>query len=196
MVHDEKEDYLNWEKKQNSRWTKISQQVKAVHVLLIVGLIFFAVWMYNTQKLSREAILAIVVPFGILILFLMYRETSTPKLIPEHIIKQIAQDALERKRTIGIEIPFDCKVRVTLVGEGIYETDMYTGTSGIIKREVGFEVIKHGLRKTGVLGIQPFNGTILGIRFERMGYDGKGTPNRILIPVGFVEKPKFSAPSS
>lgn len=192
MVHDEKEDYLNWEKKQNSRWTKISQQVKAVHVLLIVGLIFFAVYMYNTKKLSREAILAIVVPFGILILFLMYRETSTPKLIPEHIIKQIAQDALERKRTIGIEIPFDCKVRVTLVGEGIYETDMYTGTSGIIKRDVGFEVIKHGLRKTGVIGIHPYNGTILGLRWMRLGYSGTESKDRQIIPVGFIERPKPS----
>ena len=190
MVLDERKDYLNWEKRTNSKWTRLSQQIKPFHVVVLFLLIFVAQAAYSSETISKNTAIMIIVPFVALLIFLMYRESSVSKLIPEHIIKQIAYDALERKRIIGIEIPFDAKVRVTLVGEGIYETDMYTGTSGIIKREVGFEVIRSGLRKTGVIGIHPYNGTVMGIRFERLGYYGKSTPDRVIIPVGFVEKPK------
>ncbi|GAH03481.1 unnamed protein product, partial [marine sediment metagenome] len=115
------------------------------------------------------------------------------KLIPEHIIKQIASEALEKKRLKGEEMPFDAKIRVSLIAESIYETDIYTGTSGIIKREVGFELIRKGYKQTGVIGVHPYNGTILGIRWEKLGYTGKETKDKIIIPVGLVEQPKSSS---
>jgi len=188
MVLDERRDYKDWERKNSSGWSKLSKQIKPIHVVLLPLLILAANFAYSSGKISKTMAIVIVIPFIVLIMFLIYRESSTPKLIPEHIIKQIAQDALERKRIRGIEIPFDSRVRVTLVGEGVYETDMYTGTSGIIRRDVGFEVIKKGLRKTGVIGVHPYNGTILGIRWERMGYTGKESKDRILLPVGFIER--------
>ena len=187
---DSYENFVNWEKKKNSKWAKVSKQIKPIHVIGVFLLIFLVQYWASAGKIQSSYVWGIAIAFGILFLFLIYRETNEPKLIPEHIIKQIAYDALEKKKVRGIEIPFDVKVRVTLAGEGIYETDIYTGTSGIIKREVGFELIRKGYKKTGVISIHPYNGQILGIRWESLGYSGKGTKDRIIIPVGLVDQPK------
>lgn len=177
------EEYLEWEKSKNSRWSKFSKQVKPVHVMGILLLVFIGNYLVSTGKVEGGFFWGIVVAFGLLFIFLMFRDTNEQKLIPEHIIKQIAQEALDKKRFLGKEIPFDCKVKATLVGEGIWEQDMISGTSGIIKREVGFEIRKKGLIKKGVIGIHPYNGTILGIRLEKFGYSGKESKDRIIIPM-------------
>ncbi len=185
---DSYEDFINWEKKKNSKWAKVSKQIKPVHVIGVFLLIFLGQYWVSTEKIQSGYFWGIVIAFGILFLFLIYRETNEPKLIPEHIIKQIAYDSLEKKRIRGIEIPFDAKIRVMLYGEGIHEQDMVSGTSGLIRRDVGFEVIRKGYRKKGVIGVHPFNGTILGIRFEPLGYSGKETKDRVIIPVNLLEK--------
>ena len=190
MTKDEHKDYTDWEKKRNSKWAKVSKQIKPIHVIGIGFLIFGGQYLVSTGKIQVNVFWGIVIAFGMLFLFLMFRETSEPKLIPEHIIKQIASEALEKKRLKGDEVPFDAKIKVILPGEGIYETDIYTGTSGLIKREVGFELIRKGYKKTGVIGVHPYNGTILGIRWEKLGYTGKETKDKVIIPVGLVEQPK------
>jgi len=128
----------------------------------------------------------VALAFGVLILFLTFRGNTEPQLIPEHVIKQIAQDSLEKKRRLGIEIPFDARVRVTLVGEGIYEQDFVSRTSGMIRRDVGFEVIRKGYTKKGVIGVHPYSGVILGLRLEKFGYTGKESKDRIIIPAGVI----------
>lgn len=192
MVSDNYEDYTSWEKKHNSRWAKFSKQVKPIHIIGIFLIIFGGNYAVTTGKIPGSLFLGALIGFGILFLFLMFRETNEPKLIPEHIIKQIASDSLERKRMEGKEIPFDTKVKVTLVGEGVYEQDLLSGTSGLIRRDVGFEMIKKGYRKTGVIGVHPYNGTILGIRWERLGYTGKETKDKMIIPVNVMEQIKSS----
>ena len=188
MVNDDSyEEYKNWEKKQNSKWSKISKQVKPIHVIGVLLLFFLGNHWVSTGKIQGGYFWGVMIAFGFLVLFLIYRETNEKKLIPEHIIKQIAYEALKEKRAKGIEIPFDAKVRVTLIGEGIYEQDLASGNSGWIKRDVGFEVIRKGYIKTGVIGVHPYNGTILGIRWERLGYTGKESKDRIIIPVKSFE---------
>lgn len=186
---DSYENLINWEKKNNSKWAKISKQVKPIHVIGIFLLIFLGQYFVSTGKINPAYFIGVIIAFGILLIFLAFREINEPKLIPEHIIKQIAYNALENKRAKGIEIPFDAKVKVTLVGEGIYEQDMIKGTSGIIRRDVGFEIIRKGYKKKGVIGINPYNGIILGIRFEPLGYNGtQTTRSRVIIPVSVLEK--------
>jgi len=182
------EEYLEWEKSKNSRWSKVSKQIKPVHVMGFLLLIFGGNYLVSTGKVEGSFFWAIFIAFSLFFFFLMFRNTHEQKLIPEQIIKQIAQEALDKKKFLGKEIPFDFKVRVTLVGEAIWEQDMITGTSGIIKRDVGFEVRKKGLIKKGVIGIHPYNGTILGIRWEKFGYSGKGSKDRIIIPMEVIKK--------
>lgn len=183
------EEYLEWERQKNSRWNKVSRQIKPSHVLGILILIAAGNYWVASGKVNTTFFWGVLVAFGIVFLFLMFRETTEQKLIPEHIIKQIAQNALENKKRLGIEIPFDAKVKVTLVGEGIWEQDFISKTSGLIKRDVGFEVIRKGYIKRGVMGIHPYNGTILGIRWEPFGYSGKETKDRTIVPAGVIENP-------
>lgn len=180
------EEYLEWEKNKNSRWARVSKQIKASWVLGVLILIAFGNSWVSSGKIDSNLFWGIVVAFGGLIIFLTFRGSVEPQLIPEHIIKQIAQDALEKKKRLGIEIPFDAKVRVTLVGEGIWEQDFISKTSGMIRRDVGFEVIRKGYIKTGVMGVHPYNGTVLGLRLEKFGYTGKESKDRIIIPAGII----------
>ena len=183
------DEYLEWERQKNSRWNKVSKQIKPFHVLGVLVIFAIGNSLVTSGKINNTFFWGVAVAFGILFLFLMFRETAEQKLIPEHIIKQIAQNALENKRRQGIEVPFDAKVKVNLVGESIWEQDFISRTSGVIKREVGFEVIRKGYKKKGVIGIHPYNGTILGLRWEQFGYSGKETKDRTIIPAGVVSNP-------
>lgn len=185
---DSYEDYINWEKRKDSKWSKISKQIKPFHVIMVFLLFFIGNYWVSIGRIPSNYFWGGIISFIILGLFLTYRDTNEPKLIPEHIIKQIAYRALEQKKIKGIEIPFDAKIKVTLEGEGIYEQDMVSRTSGIIRRDVGFQIIRKGYKRTGVIGIHPYNGTVLGIRFEKLGYTGKETKDRIIIPVGVVDQ--------
>lgn len=185
---DPHDEYLNWKNKENSRWSKISKQIKPAWILIFFLVLFLGNSLSSSGRMSRGVFFGVIISFGVLVIFLAFRTSPELKLIPEQIIKQIAQEALERKRKQGIEIPFDCKVRPVLAGQPIYETDFVSGTSGIIKMEVGFEVIRKGYKKKGVIGIHPYNGTVLGFRFESLGYTGKETKDRVIIGVKEFEK--------
>lgn len=188
MAKNAETEYLEWERKKHSKWSAISKKIQSTHVIGILIMISLGNYWVTTGKIDTNLFWGILVAMGFFVLFLMYREDSEAKLIPEHIIKQIGQESLEKKRALGIEIPFDCKVKVTLVGEGIWEQDMVSGTSGMIRRDVGFEVIRKGYIKKGVIGIQPYNGTILGLRWERFGYTGKESKDRIIVPVEVIKR--------
>ncbi len=110
------DDYRIWKKRKDSWWTKITKQVKPVHVIGIAILIFLGNYWTSTGKINPQFFFGMVIAFGVLFLFLIFRESPDSKLIPEHIIKEIGYEALEEKRRKGIEIPFDCEVKVTLVG--------------------------------------------------------------------------------
>ncbi|GAH04117.1 unnamed protein product, partial [marine sediment metagenome] len=40
MTKDEHKDYIDWEKKRHSKWSKVSKQIKPIHVIGIAFLIF------------------------------------------------------------------------------------------------------------------------------------------------------------
>ena len=191
-VNEDYEKYLEDEKKRQGKWSRLSRQVKPLHLIIFFLLLGFLSYGYNTGKVSKEYIIATIIGFIILIAYMSTRVTEKT-LLPEHVIKQIAYDALEKKRRLGIEIPFDWKVRVMLVGESCYEQDLQTKTSGVIKREVGFEISKKSYRKTGVIGIHPYSGAIIGIREEKTGYTGKETKDKQIIPIGVADS--FRMPS-
>ena len=188
MAKNSNTEYLEWERKKDSKWSIISKKVQSIHVILILVMISIGNYWVTTGKIDTNLFWGIIIAIGFFVIFLMYKEDSESKLIPEHIIKQIAQEALDKKRVLGIEIPFDCKVKVDLPGEGIWEQDMVSGTSGMIRRDVGFEVIKKGYIKKGVIGIQPYNGTVLGLRWEKFGYTGKESKDRIIVPVEVIKR--------
>lgn len=186
---DDYEEYLAWERSQNSSWNKFSKQINPFQVLLLVCLILFGNYLVSEGKIESRYFWMFIIAGIIIFIFFIKKGTSAPKLIPEHIIKRIAYEALLKKRQIGIEIPFDAKINVLLPGEAIWEQDMLSGTSAVVKRDVGFEVIKKGYKKTGVIGVHPYNGTILGIRWERLGYFGKSGRDRVLVPVVNIPQP-------
>jgi hypothetical protein len=180
------EDYTEWveeNKKRDSPLSRLSRQIKPWHIIIVGFILFLGNYLNKTGQVKSQWFWGFIIILGVVVVYLLYRDIGEKKLIPEHIIKDIAQASLERKRLKGVEIPFDSKVHVTLVGEPVYETDLATGGHGIIKREVGFEVIKKGYRRTGVIGVQPYTGDIMGIRWERTGYTGKETKDRVIVPV-------------
>jgi hypothetical protein len=187
---DDYEEYLEWERKQNSSWNKFSKQVNPVQILVFVIILLGGNYLVSQGKIESSYFWIFVIAAAVIIIFLIKRGSTSPTLIPEHIIKQIANEALLKKREKGIEIPFDAKVNVTLVGEAIWEQDMIAGTSNVIKRDVGFEVTRKGYKKTGVIGIHPYNGTVLGIRWEKLGYSGKSGRDRVIVPVGVINTPQ------
>ena len=139
----------------------------------------------TTGKIKPGFFYAAIVLAIIIIIFLSKKASSEKELIPEHIIKQICQEALENKKRRGIEIPFDAVVRVMLQGEPKYEQDLTNDTSGMVRRNVGFEVSRKGYRKKGIIGIHPYNGSIMGFEFLSTGYTGR--ESRIetkIVPVG------------
>lgn len=180
------EEYLEWEENKNSRWNRVSKQIRAGHVIGVILLLALGNYWVTSGKIDSGVFWGMVLAFVVVIIFLTFRANPEPQLIPEHVIKQIAQEALEKKKRIGIEIPFDAKVRVTLVGEGIYEQDFVSRTSGLIRRDVGFEITRKGYVKKGVMGVHPYSGIILGIRWEKLGYTGKESKDRTIIPAGII----------
>jgi len=186
----DEDDYRIWKKRKDSWWTKISKQVKPIHVIGIAFLIFLGNYWTSTGKIQPQFFFGIIIAFGVLFFFLIKRETEL-KLIPEHIIKEIAKEVLEEKRRKGDEISFDCKVKPTLVGECKYEQDLISGTSGIVSRDVGFEIIKKGYKKKGVLRIHPYNGTVMGIRWMPLGYTGAETKDIKLVPIEVLGRNKI-----
>jgi len=187
MANDDYGEYKKWEKKKGSLLSKLSKQINAWHVIGICILFVVGQQWTSTGRIPTNVFFGSIIAFAIVLIFLTFRETNEQKLIPEHIIKQIAWEALEKKRQKGIEIPFDAKIRVMLSGEGVYEQDMISRTSGLIKRDVGFEIIRKGYVKTGVMAIHPYNGTVLGIRWERLGYTGRESKDRQIVPVGVLK---------
>jgi hypothetical protein len=100
---------------------------------------------------------------------------------------------METKRKEGREIPSDARIRIVPLSGACYEQDMITGTSGIVKREVGVEVIiKNRLRKSYIVGINPYSGIVLDILPQQFGLGNKDVLKKDvkIIPVQFLDNNK------
>ena len=122
-------------------------------------------------------------------LFIIFKGGQEPTLISEQIAKQIAYETLDKKRKEGIEIPFDAKIKVSLASESKYESDVSTGTSGIVQREVAAEVITKGFTKNYIVRIHPYNGAVLGIIPKPLGIRNESAFSKDvkIVPSQFLE---------
>ena len=62
------EEYLEWERKRNSRWAKVSKQIKPIHVLGILVLVALGNYLVSAGKIDSTVFWGIVLAFGGLIL--------------------------------------------------------------------------------------------------------------------------------
>ncbi len=183
-------EYLNWQKKENSRWTKIRRNVKPIWIFVLPLIILGGNYLVASGQMSRGVFFIGVISFGVLFLFLIFRENTEPKLLPEHIIKQIVQEAFEKKQKIGKEIPFDAQIRVTLLAGSKYEQDLISGTSGIVSRQVGVEIMRKSYIKSYVVSLHPMNGTITNILPQPLGIGSKDALDKDvkIVPAQFLER--------
>lgn len=190
MENNEHEEYQKWKNKENGKLGKISRKVHPIWIVVFGLIIFGGNMLVQTKQMSSGAFFSVLIVVTILLAFLFLRESQESKLIPEHIIKQIVYEAMERKRKLGREIPYDATIRVTPLSGASYETDVITGTSGVVKREVGVEIIKRpGLVTKWIVSVHPINGTILDIIPKPLGLNSKDSlgKDKVIIPVQFLD---------
>lgn len=187
-MEEEKKEYEKWKSDKTSWGRKIASNINAWHLIGFFLLIVGGSWAMTSGKIKPGFFYASVIIAIFILIFMAYKGPPGKRLIPEHIIKQICQESLENKKRKNIEIPFDANVRVMLQGEPKYEQDFTNNTSGIVRRNVGFEVCKKGYRKKGIIGIEPYTGEIMGFEFLSTGYTGRESRETIkVVPVGMFE---------
>lgn len=184
------ENQIAEEYKRNTehKFTNLLSKINVWHLVIfgIIGLIAYSMTKNQTDPKYNYIIYAVLV---IIILVLYFKPNKEKRLLPDYIIKQIAQEALNKKVREGKEFAFDSKVFVTPYCHLKYENDMTTGTSGPVAWDVGFEELVHGsqYKKTGVISVHPFEGFITGIKFMPFGFTGTESHDRDIIPVGIVQ---------
>ena len=182
----EEEDFDNWKRKQSGLGTKISRNF-SVWYIIIGGVVFFFAQSLVARGIINTSVFVTLLIVGIaLIIFLLFRNQKEPLLIPEHVIKQIVIHMLKDKQRTSKEIPYDAQISVGLITNIIHKSDLGTGWEGYLRREVVCYLSKKGYRKTLVVGVQPYDGTILGIKYEPLGYTGREARDEKVIPVSAV----------
>ncbi|CAK0756908.1 conserved hypothetical protein [Azospirillaceae bacterium] len=191
MNNDPHEDLKEWEKKENSWWTKFKKNVKPLWIFLFVASILLGNYLVASNSISKGLFFVVVISVGVLFLFIILKgNPKEKKLLPEHIIKQIVYEAFMRKKKEGIEIPFDAEIKVTLLSGAKYEQDFVSGTSGIVNRQVGVEVWKKSYKKSYTVSVEPYDGTILDIIPQPLGISSKNAlvKDIKIVPAQFLEK--------
>lgn len=184
-MEEERKEYDKWKSDKTSWSRKLASSINAWHLIGFFLLLVGGSWAMASGKIKPSFFYVSVILALIIIIFLAYKGPPGKRLIPEHIIKRICQEALDKKKREGIEIPWDADVRVLLQGEPKYEQDFTNGTSGLVRRNVGFEVCKKGYRKRGIIGIEPYTGEVLGYEFLSTGYTGRESRETTkIVPVG------------
>jgi hypothetical protein len=178
-----------YKKNNDNKLQNLLSNVSVVHLLMlgVVALIVYSVLKNNTDPKINYIIYGVM---GIIILVLYFRPNKEKKLLPDYIVKQIAQEALNKKVREGKEFAFNSKVFVTPYCTLKYENDMTTGTSGPTSWEIGFEELIQGsqYKKAGIIRIHPFEGFVCGIKHLPFGYTGRETTDKVdIVPVGVVQ---------
>lgn len=172
-MEEERKEYDKWKSDKTSWSRKLASSINAWHLIGFFLLLVGGSWAMASGKIKPSFFYISVILALIIIIFLAYKGPPGKRLIPEHIIKRICQEALDKKKREGIEIPWDAEVKVMLQGEPKWEQDLTNNTSGMTRRNVGFEVSKKGYRKKGIIGCDPFSGEIMGFEFLSTGYTGR-----------------------
>ncbi len=187
------DEYVKWQeqqKKESKPFSKITRNLNVFHIIIIVGIIILGWWAVSTGKINGTLMAGGIVFIILGVLFFLYKKPDDKKEIPEPIMKEIIQNALNKKKGKEEGIPFDCTVRVMLQNNSIYQTNLITGKEGAV-RDVGFQVIRFGYRRTGVVGANSYTGNIGQIRWEPLGYSGKGEKayRTVVVPFNTVDVP-------
>jgi len=186
-MENEKE-YEKWKSDNNSWGRKFASSINAWHLILFFLLLVGGSWAMTTGKIKPSFFYGAVILGLLVIIFLMYKGPTGKKLIPYPIIVRIGQKALEDMKRKGIQIPWDANVRIMLQGEPKWEQDLTNNTSGMTRRNLGFEVWKKGYRKKGILGIDPYTGDIMGFEYLACGYTGRESRVETkIVPVGMFD---------
>lgn len=185
------EEEIASEYKRSSRNTVegFLSKVSTGQIFIFIIILLVIVAMSNNESLDKKYNVVIYVGLIAIIAYLYFKPTKEKALLPEHIVKQIAQEALNRKVRDGQEFPFDSKVFVMPACHLKYESDLMTGTSGPVAWEVGFEELVRGsqFKREGVIRIHPFEGKVTGISFYPLGYSGRESRDKTIVPVGVVQ---------
>lgn len=175
--------------KKESRWKHFLSNISTGQVI-IFGVIIFLVISFSNNKTADPKYNYVLYGVLIVIILVLYFKPSNQKiLLPEHVVKRIAQEALDRKVREGKEFSFDSTVKVSSACHLKYESDMMTGTSGPVAWEIGFieRVNNSQYKKEGVIRIHPYEGIVTGISFYPLGYTGRESRDREIVPVSVVQ---------
>lgn len=175
--------------KKESRWKHFLSNISTGQVI-IFGVIIFLVISFSNNKTADPKYNYVLYGVLIVIILVLYFKPSNQKiLLPEHVVKRIAQEALDRKVREGKEFSFDSTVMVNSACHLKYESDMMTGTSGPVAWEIGFieRVNNSQYKKEGVIRIHPYEGIVTGISFYPLGYTGRESRDREIVPVSVVQ---------
>lgn len=179
------EDY---KKNNENRFKNLLSKVTVVH-LLVIGVI--ALISYSIIKNSKDPKLNYIIYgiFIVIIIVLWFKPNKEKKLLPEHIVKEIAQEALNKKVREGKEFPFDSKVFVKPQCHLRYSDDLAEGFSGPVAWDIEFEELVYGTQyiRNGFVSIHCYEGFVTGIFFTPFGFSPKDSPNVKIIPVGVVQ---------
>lgn len=182
-------DEVSPEAEEKSGLIDFIRDLKPWQLIMLIVLPMIAYGFYASGKFDYRILWATCIVELIIIIWLLANKGAGLKLLPEWKIKEIAYNTLVKKRKAGIEIPFDAKVKVNLSGRGKYESDILTGSSGIVSWHVGFQVNHWGLVKTGVIEIHPYTGAITGFRYPLpLGYTGNETRDIKIVPAHYIEE--------
>lgn len=188
-------EYYEWEKKRNSWLTNLAKTFTPIHLIVLVLLIVLGIYLITSKPGNKNYIIAAIV--GIVIIAIISSRRAVQKeLIPEHIIKIIAANYMERK--IQKEYPLG-----TIISPMIYCKLQWMGEWGQPfqpwKWNVGFKIIKpsRGQEQVRVL-MHPYEGFITGIVKEPAGYTGQDLNDlKVLFPqVKIEEGQSKGAPST
>lgn len=177
-----------YKKNNDNKLQNLLSKISIWHLIAfgVIGLIAYSITKNNTDPKVNYIIYGVLIA---IILVLYFKPNEKKKLLPDYVVKEIAQEALNKKVREGREFAFDSKVFVTPYCHLVWENDMTTGQSGPIKWEVGFEELVHGsqYKKSGVVSIHCYDGFITGITHRPFGYTGMESRDRDLVPVGVVQ---------
>ena len=178
-----------YKKTSNTRFGDFLSNLGVGHILLIGLLLFFLVSMSDNPEVDPRQHYIIYFILGAIIVYLIYKPTAEKKILPEYVAKKIAQEALNEKVREGKQFSYASKVLVTGVCRLKYENDLISGTSGPVSWDIGFAESVRGskYKKEGVISVHPYTGIVTGIEFRPLGYSGRESRDRDIVPVGVVE---------
>ena len=72
IKEDPYKDYVNWDKKKNSKWSKVSKQIKPLHVIGIFIVFFGGNYAVTSGRFPGSLFWGIMISVVVLFLFLIY----------------------------------------------------------------------------------------------------------------------------